>query len=56
MTATNGGIHAAHVEVLTAEVRVLVGDSRQVTLSVARQLDWVKPEEITPSALWHRTR
>lgn len=38
----------AIVEVLTAEVRVLMVGSRQVTLSVARQLDQVEPEEITP--------
>ena len=39
MTANN--IHVAHVEVLRAEVRVLMVGSRQVTLSVARQLDEV---------------
>lgn len=38
----------ATVEVLTAEVRVLMVGSRQVTLSVARQLDEVEPDEITP--------
>jgi hypothetical protein len=40
MTAT------ATVEVLTAEVRVLMVGSRQVTLSVAKQLDEVEPEDI----------
>jgi len=38
----------AKVEVLTAEVRALVVGSRQITLSVFRQLDWVKWEEIEP--------
>ena len=38
----------AEVQVLTAEVRVLMVGSRQVTLSVYRQLDWMLPEEITP--------
>lgn len=32
---------SATVETLTAEVRMLVVGTRQVTLSVARQLDWV---------------
>jgi hypothetical protein len=41
-------ITAARVEVLTAEVRVLMVGSRQVTLSVARQLDEVQPDEIEP--------
>jgi hypothetical protein len=36
MTATT----AARVEVLTAEVRVLVVGARQVTVSVYEQLDW----------------
>lgn len=35
----------ATVEVLTAEVRALMVGSRQITLSVFRQLDWVKWEE-----------
>ena len=43
MTAT-----AARVEVLTAEVRVLMVGSRQVTMSVYNQLDQVKPGEIAP--------
>jgi hypothetical protein len=36
----------AEVQVLTAEVRVLMVGSRQVTLSVYRQLDSVDPEQI----------
>ena len=44
MTATA----AARVEVLTAEVRVLMVGSRQVTMSVYDQLDQVKPGEIEP--------
>jgi len=39
---------AARVELLTAEVRVLMVGSRQVTLSVYGQLDTVKPGEIEP--------
>jgi hypothetical protein len=39
---------AARVEVLTAEVRVLMVGSRQVTLSVYGQLDQVQPGEIEP--------
>lgn len=35
------GQHDAHVQVLTAEVRTLMVGSRQVTLSVAKQLDVV---------------
>jgi hypothetical protein len=42
------GVREATVEVLTAEVRVLMVGSRQVTLSVARQLDWAVPEHIEP--------
>lgn len=38
----------ATVETLTAEVRTLVVGSRQVTLSVARQLDTVPVWEIEP--------
>jgi hypothetical protein len=38
----------ATVEVLTAEVRVLQVGSRQVTMSVYRQLDRVDPDEIEP--------
>lgn len=36
----------ATVEVLTAEVKALMVGSRQVTLSVFRQLDWMTIEEI----------
>ena len=39
---------AARVEVLTAEVRVLMVGSRQVTLSVYGQLDYAKPDQIEP--------
>jgi hypothetical protein len=39
---------AARVEVLTAEVRVLIVGSRQVTLSVFRQLDRVNSALIEP--------
>ena len=42
------GPKEARVEVLRAEVRVLMVGSRQVTLSVARQLDAVKPGKIEP--------
>jgi hypothetical protein len=42
------GPESATVEVLTAEVRVLMVGSRQVTLSVARQLDEIEDCEITP--------
>lgn len=38
----------ATVEVLTAEVRTLMVGSRQVTLSVYRQLDWVPNDAIQP--------
>ena len=38
----------ATVETLTAEVRVLMVGSRQVTLSVARQLDGTAPSLINP--------
>ena len=41
-------ITAARVEVLTAEVRVLMVGSRQVTLSVYGQLDYAKPDQIEP--------
>jgi hypothetical protein len=39
------GPKEARVEVLRAEVRVLMVGSRQVTLSVARQLDAVEPRK-----------
>lgn len=42
------GTNTATIETLTAEVRVLMVGSRQVTLSVARQLDRVKIDEISP--------
>jgi hypothetical protein len=38
----------ATVEVLTAEVRVLMVGSRQITKSVFMQLDWVKPDDVDP--------
>jgi len=38
----------ATVEVLTAEVRALMVGSRQITLSVFRQLDWVTWDDILP--------
>lgn len=37
----------AEVETLTAEVKTLVVCNRQITLSVARQLDEVKPWELS---------
>jgi hypothetical protein len=40
--------HAATVEVLMAEVRVLQVGRRQVTLSVVRQLDWADPADVEP--------
>lgn len=40
--------HSTKIDVLTAEVRVLMVGSRQVTLSVARQLDVVSPSAIKP--------
>ena len=40
--------HSAHIEMLTAEVKVLQVGSRQVTLSVYRQLDWAAADEIEP--------
>jgi hypothetical protein len=45
---TTASTTAARVEVLTAEVRVLMVGSRQVTMSVYNQLDQVKPGEIEP--------
>jgi len=41
-------VTTAEVEVLTAEVRVLMVGSRQVTLSVARQLDLVDLDALEP--------
>lgn len=42
------GTTSATVETLTAEVRVLMVGNRQITLSVYRQLDTVKLDEIEP--------
>lgn len=42
------GTASARVEVLTAEVRVLMVGSRQVTMSVYNQLDTVDADEIEP--------
>ena len=39
---------SARVDVLTAEVRALMVGSRQITMSVYRQLDTVPPEQIEP--------
>jgi hypothetical protein len=41
-------LKSVQVEVLTAEVRVLMVGSRQVTLSVFRQLDLIPPEALEP--------
>lgn len=43
----------ATVETLTAEVRVLMVGSRQVTMSVYNQLDYVAPEQIEPFGRVH---
>jgi hypothetical protein len=45
MTASTNGSATATVETLTGEVRVLMVGSRQVTLSVARQLDSFEYED-----------
>lgn len=45
---TPTGRHDARVQVLTAEVRVLMVGSRQVTLSVYSQLDTVAFDDIEP--------
>ena len=42
------GTNTATIETLTAEVRVLMVGSRQVTLSVARQLDRVRLADMEP--------
>ena len=47
MTTTNRSATAT-VEVLTAEVRVLMVGSRQITLSVYRQLDYAEPADLEP--------
>ena len=39
--------HTAHIESLTAQVRVLMVGNRQITLSVAKQLDWVPLDQLT---------
>jgi hypothetical protein len=44
---------SAEVQVLTAEVRVLMVGSRQVTLSVFRQLDWVDDDALAPFGRVH---
>lgn len=41
-------VETAHVETLTAEVRVLMVGNRQITLSVARQLDVLPLEVVEP--------
>jgi hypothetical protein len=46
-------VTTALVTTLTAEVRVLMVGNRQVTLSVHRQLDWVKDDEIEPFGRVH---
>lgn len=48
MTSTVNGAISARVDVLTAEVRALMIGSRQVTLSVYRQLDTVPPDQCVP--------
>jgi hypothetical protein len=52
MTNTNGS-HTATVETLTAKVRVLMVGSRQVTLSVYKQLDFITPYDIEPFGRVH---
>lgn len=42
------GTSTATIETLTAEVRVLMVGSRQVTLSVYRQLDHCLPDQVQP--------
>jgi hypothetical protein len=44
---TNGSATAT-VETLTAEVRVLMVGNRQITLSVAKQLDWIPLPKLVP--------
>jgi hypothetical protein len=44
---------SATVELLTAQVRILQVGSRQVTLSVYRQLDQVPADEIEPFGRVH---
>jgi hypothetical protein len=45
---SDAAVKTAEVEVLTAEVRVLMVGSRQITLSVARQLDRVHLLDVEP--------
>ena len=52
MTTTNGSTTAT-VETLVAEVRVLKVGSRQITLSVAKQLDEVPVFELEPFGRIH---
>ena len=51
MTTTNGSSTTATVETLTAEVRVLMVGNRQITLSVAKQLDVVTPLDHVTNAI-----
>lgn len=46
----------ATVETLTAEVRVLMVGNRQMTMSVAKQLDWCDLEELQPFGRVHINR
>jgi hypothetical protein len=48
MARTANGAHIAEVVALTAEVRALMVGSRQITLSVYRQLDTVASEHVEP--------
>ena len=48
MTTTTNGTTAT-VQTLTAEVRVLMVGNRQITLSVVKQLDRVRYEELEPT-------
>jgi len=45
---SSAGVSTASIETLTAAVKVLMVGSRQVTLSVVRQLDGVDFEDIEP--------
>jgi hypothetical protein len=49
-------VAAARVDVLTAEVRALMVGSRQVTLSVYRQLDATAAEDCEPFGRVRDTR
>lgn len=48
MTSSQNGAATATVELLTAEVRVLMVGARQITASVAKQLDRVALAEMEP--------